>query len=148
MHTMHTMHITYHVSRCIASTITATTAEVAAVTPSMFTVILLVLRCCCYTSHNFYGGGGRNQYTVMESNDTQKVPMRIHQATTTGIQANNVKDNYALTIRKYQSAVLPIPTRPYCISEEEAVKGGSYDFAQMLMILEFSNELRGQNAIY
>jgi len=65
---------------------------------------------------------------VMENNDTQKVPMRIHQATTTDIQANNVKDNYALTIRKYQSAVLPILTKP-CISEEEAVKGGSYDFA-------------------
>jgi hypothetical protein len=67
--------------------------------------------------------------SVMENNDTQKVPMRIHQATTTDIQVNNVKDNYALTIRKYQSAALPIPTKPYCISEEEAVKGGSYDFA-------------------
>jgi len=29
--------------------------------------------------------------SVMENNDTQKVPMRIHQATTTDIQANNVK---------------------------------------------------------
>jgi tRNA U55 pseudouridine synthase TruB len=38
--------------------------------------------------------------SVMENNDTQKVPMRIHQATTTDDQANHVKDNYVLTITK------------------------------------------------
>ena len=37
---------------------------------------------------------------VMENYDTQKVPMRIHQATTTDDQANHVKDNYVLTIVK------------------------------------------------
>ena len=38
--------------------------------------------------------------SVMENSDTQKVPMRIHQATTTDDQANHVKDNYVLTITK------------------------------------------------
>ena len=38
--------------------------------------------------------------SVMENYDTQKVPMRIHQATTTDDQANHVKDNYVLTIVK------------------------------------------------
>ena len=52
----------YIISRCIASTIKATTAEVTAVTPSIFKVILEIRCCCCYTSNNFYGGGGRNQY--------------------------------------------------------------------------------------
>ena len=93
----HRMYIT---SRCIASTIEATAAEVAAVT------VMLVLHYCCYTSNNFYGGGGRNHNTsVMENNDTQKVPVRIHwfyvvehQATTTNNHANNAKDGYALTI--------------------------------------------------
>ena len=33
--------------------------------------------------------------SVMENNDTQKVPMRIHQATTTGNQANDAEDVYA-----------------------------------------------------
>ena len=51
----------YIISRCIASTIKATTAEVTAVTPSIFKVILEI-RCCCYTSNNLYDGGGRNQY--------------------------------------------------------------------------------------
>ena len=50
----------YIISRCIASTIKATTAEVTAVTPSIFKMILEIR--CCYTSDNFYGGGGRNQY--------------------------------------------------------------------------------------
>ena len=36
--------------------------------------------------------------SVMENNDTQKVPMRMYQATTTDNQANNIKDGYALTI--------------------------------------------------
>jgi len=51
--------------------------------------------------------------SVMENNDTQKVPMRIHQATTTDIQANNVKDNYALTITEV--SISSTATRPYCI---------------------------------
>ena len=36
--------------------------------------------------------------SVMENNDTQKVPMRIHQATTTDNQANNARYDYALAI--------------------------------------------------
>jgi len=38
--------------------------------------------------------------SVMENNDTQKVPMRIHQATTADDQANHVKENYVLIITK------------------------------------------------
>ena len=38
--------------------------------------------------------------SVMENNDTQKVPMRIHQATTTDDQANHVKENYVFIITK------------------------------------------------
>ena len=94
----------YIISRCIASTIKATTAEVTAVTPSIFKVILEIrcccCCCCCYTSNNFYGGVAETNTSVMENNYTQKVPMRIHQATTTDDQANHVKDKYVLIITK------------------------------------------------
>lgn len=55
----------------------------------------------------------------------------IDRATTTGNQANDAEDDYALTIRMYQSqpantdeTILHIQT-----TEEEAVKRGSYGFA-------------------
>ncbi len=52
----------------------------------------------CYTSNNLYGVAAETNTSVMENNDTQRVPMRMHQATTTDNQANNIKDDYALTI--------------------------------------------------
>src|SRR6056300_1320899 len=67
----------YIISRCIASTIKATTAEVTAVTTSIFKVILEIrcyccccycccCYCCCFTSNNFYGSQNHNT-SVMEN---------------------------------------------------------------------------------
>ena len=58
--------------------------------------------------------------------------MRIHQATTTDNQANNARYDYALAITEVSissatntdEAILHVQT-----TEEEAAKGGSYDFA-------------------
>ena len=87
----------------------------------------------------------------MENKDNQKVPMRIHQATTTDNQANKGKDDYASTITNVSinsagnidETILHIYT-----SEEEVAKGGSYDFADA-DDFGFRNKLSwGQNAIY
>lgn len=64
--------------------------------------------------------------SVMENNDTQKVPMRMHQAITTDNQANNVKDDYALTITE---VLISCAANTYetilhiWATEEAAVKG-------------------------
>ena len=82
----------------LASTIKAIIAELAVVTRSMFTVILVLCCCCCYTSNNSIVVAAETNTSVMGNIDNQKVPMRIHQATTTDNQANIAKDDYALTI--------------------------------------------------